>query len=199
MAAGMTADSASLRRIEDAYDLPPGAMAGGEAPHDAALSPDLDDRTTAYILKAREPFEGLRRASSQLAGLLVLAALGSRTTQGNPMLETAIAAHAEAADGLRALTPTARGAHHHLHLCLAAERLGAALVVARHNLPRDEAVSDRIYSLLKQSMEDLRWASRALPGFALVNFAQGCCAMHGGPLKTETKKSLRFRSTGERA
>jgi hypothetical protein len=198
MAAAVTADSASLRRIEDAYDLPPAAMAGGEAAGDAALSPHLDERTAAYILAARGPFEGLRRASSQLAGLLVLEALGSRTTQGNPMLEMAIAAHAEAADGLQALTPTAQGTHHHLHLCLAAERLGSALTVARHSLRRDEAVSDRIYSLLKQSMEDLRWASRALPGFELVNFAQGCCALHGGPLQRETKKSLRFCSTGER-
>jgi hypothetical protein len=195
----MNPDRASLRRIEDGYDLPPGALLDGTAASDAALSPDLDDRTTAYILKAREPFEGLRRASSQLAGLLVLAALGSRTAQGNPMLETAIAAHAEAADGLRSLTPTGRGAHHHLHLCLAAERLGEALATARRSLKLDETVSDRIYAGMKQAVEDLRWASRALPGFELVNVSQGCCAMHGGPLKTETKKSLRFCSTGERA
>jgi hypothetical protein len=50
---------------------------------------------------------------------------------------------------------------------------------------------------MKRGMEDLRWASRALPGFELVNFSQGCCAMHGAPLNRETKKRLRFRSTEE--
>jgi hypothetical protein len=195
----MNPDRASLRRIEDGYDLPSGALVGGEEVSDPALSPDLDERTAAYILQARGPFEGLRRASSQLAGLLVLAAIGSRTTQGNPMLEMAITAHAEAADGLQALTPTAQGAHHHLHLCRAAARLGEALNTARHSLTLDETVTDRVYGLMKQALEDLRWASRALPGFELVNLSQGCCAMHGAPFKMEPKKTLRFSSTEERS
>jgi hypothetical protein len=195
----MNPDRASLRRIEDGYDLSRGVLTGGEEAPDSVLSADLDERTAAYILKARENFEGLRRSSSQLAGLLVLLAIGSRTTQGNPMLELAIAAHAEASDGLQALTPTAQGAHHHLHLCRAAARLGEALTIARHSLALDETVTDRIYGLVKQALEDLRWASRALPGFELVNFSQGCCAMHGAPFKTETKKSLRFSSMEERA
>ena len=195
----MKPDPASLRRIEDGYELPAGALGGGEGPSDPDLAPDLDEKTAAYILRAREPFEGLRRASSQLAGLLVLVAIGSRTTQGNPMLEMAIAAHAEAADGLQALTPTAQGAHHHLHLCRAATRLGEALTTARHSLSLDETVTDRIYGLMKQALDDLRWASRALPGFELVNVSQGCCALHGAPFKAETKKTLRFSSTEERS
>jgi hypothetical protein len=195
----MTLDRASLRRIEDGYDGPPGAPADAEAAPGPALPGDLDERTAAYILKARGPFEGLRRASSQLAGSLVLAAIGSRTTQGNPMLEMAITAPAEAADGLRALTPTARGAHHHLHLCRAAARLGEALTTARHSRLIDETVTDRICGLVKQALEELRWASRALPGFELVNFSQGCCAMHGAPFKTDTKKTLRFSSAEERS
>jgi hypothetical protein len=189
----MNPDRASLRRIEDGYGIPLAAV-GDIAASDLALPPDLDGRTNTYILAARGPFEGLRRAASQLAGLLVLVAIGSRSAQGNPMLEMAIAAHDEAAQELRALTPTAPGAHHHLHLCRAAERLGEALTVARHSLQIDDAVNDRISSLMKQALEDLRWASRALPGFALVNFSQGCCAMHGGPLRTETKKTLPFCS-----
>ena len=172
-------------------------MAGGEEANGLAPPSDLDDKTTVYVLKARGPFEGLRRAASQLAGLLVLVAIGSRTTQGNPMLEMAIAAHGEASAELQSLTPTERGAHHHLHLRRAAERLGEALTIARHSLQLDAAVTDRVYGLMKQALEDLRWASRALPGFELVNFSQGCCAMHSAPLAKEIKNTLLFCSTGE--
>jgi len=193
----MKPDRASVRRIEDGYDIPAGAITGGEERTDPALSPALDDKTVAYVLEARGPFEGLRSAASQLAGLLVLVAIGSGTAQGNPMLEMAIAAHAKAADELKAMTPTAQGAHHHLHLCLAAERLGEALKTARHSLQLDPVVSDRIHGLLKQALQDLRWASRALPGFELVNFSQGCCAMHGAPLAKDNKKTLRFSSMEE--
>jgi hypothetical protein len=199
MVAAMNTDRESLRRIEDGYDLPPAAMVGGEAASDLPLSSDLDDRTVTYVLKARESFERLRRGASQLAGLLVLAAIGSRTAQGNPMLEMATAVHQEAADGLKALKPTAQSAHHHFHLCRAAERLGEALTITRHVLHLDEAVSDRVSGLMKEALEDLRWAGRALPGFELVNFSQGCCAMHGAPPSRDGNKTLRFRSTGERA
>jgi hypothetical protein len=197
MAVAMKPDRASIRRIEDGYDIPATAIAGGEEPPDPTLSPVLDDKTVAYVLEARGPFEGLRSAASQLAGLLVLVAIGSGTVQGNPMLEMAIGAHAKAADELKALTPTPKGAHHHLHLCLAAERLGEALKTARHSRQLDEAVSDRIHGLLKHALEDLRWASRALPGFELVNFSQGCCAMHSAPFSRDNKKTLRFNSMEE--
>ncbi|MBW4025048.1 MAG: hypothetical protein HIU92_18285 [Proteobacteria bacterium] len=193
----MRPDRASLRRIEDGYDLPPG-MAGGSAEPDAPEAvPDLDDRTLAYVLAARDPFEGLRRAASQLAGLLVLAAIGSREAQGNPMLDMAIAAHREAVERLRALTPPARATHHHHHLSLAAEALGEALTTTRHSLRLTETVNGVIDGRLRQALEDLRWASRALPGFELVNFSQGCCAMHGGPLSPKNNKTLQMRSREE--
>ena len=195
----MTPDPASLRRIEDGYDLPFGVMAAGGETIDPALSPDLDEKTAAYILRAREAFESLRRGASQLAGLLVLVAIGSRTAQGNPMLEMAIAAQAHAADSLKALMPTVQGAHHHRHLCAAADGLGAALQIARHSLQLDDATSDRINGLMKHALDDLRWASRALPGFELVNFSQGCCAMHRSLPGTDNKKSLLLCSTGETA
>lgn len=194
----MTADRESLRRIEDSCDLPPGVAAAPDT-DEAEVGPDLDDKTVAYVLAARDLFDGLRRASSQLAGLLVLSAIGSRGAQGNPMLEMAIAAHAQAAEGLRGLTPTARAAHHHHHLRLAAEALGEALTTTRHSLKLTATVTDAIQARLRQALEDLRWASRALPGFELVNFAQGCCAMHSGPLSQKTKKTLQSCSLEERS
>ena len=51
------------------------------------MTETLDDRTTAYILETRRPFEDLRQVASQLAGLLVLAASGAKSAApDHPML-----------------------------------------------------------------------------------------------------------------
>ena len=56
-----------------------------------ALSDGLDDRTIRYILETRPHFEDLRHAVGQVAGMLVLAAAGSKTvTQDHPLFATGI-------------------------------------------------------------------------------------------------------------
>ena len=47
----------------------------------------IDDRTTAYVIATQPVFEDLRQVAAQLAGLLVLAASGSKeSAPDHPML-----------------------------------------------------------------------------------------------------------------
>jgi hypothetical protein len=176
----MRLDPASARRIADGGHVPLGAAAAPDL--SAVAMDDLDDVTIAYVLAARAPFDALRRSSAQLAGLLLLAAIGSREGQDLPMLDLAVAAHAEATEALRGLTPPPRGAHHHRHLLLAASTLGGALAAAKCRLASD---GDVVARLNNEAIAHLRWASGALPGFEMVAVSQGCCAAHA-PAQIET-------------
>jgi hypothetical protein len=155
-----------------------GAIAADE------LSRALDDATVAYVLATRKPFDGLRQAASQLAGLLVLAASGAHSiTQEHAMLDAARKAHAEAADGLASATVSARARHHHRHLVEAAQVIGIALERATDSM-HDYAVGrrdvDAALSPLKAGYRHLQWAAAALPGFELIDFQGACCAV-GAP------------------
>ncbi len=141
---------------------------------------DLDDATAAYVLMMRNPFELLRRAASQLAGLMVLVASGARHVAAHPMLDLAIEAQAEADDMVRsenAAVPE-RAQHHRLHLLRANRALAAALAAARQHVSRDEAAVDKIVTPLHVAYRELQWAALALPGFEIVALSQGCCAAH---------------------
>src|SRR5205823_7220624 len=79
----------------------------------------LDDRTVAYVVAAQPVFEDLRQVAAQLAGLLVLAATGSKeSSPDHPMLGASKQALAHSEDGARRMgalvTETARAHHHHL-------------------------------------------------------------------------------------
>lgn len=127
----------------------------------------IDDQTTAYILAAQKYFEDLKQVAAQLAGYLVLEAAGSReAVPGHPMLASARELYGHAADGLRALRATPRSRVHHQHLLSGVEKLGVALN------SRDPLEP------LRAAYEDLRAASRCLPGFEMVSFEQCCC--HSG-------------------
>src|SRR2546423_14581330 len=77
----------------------------------------LDDRTVAYVVAAQPVFEDLRQVAAQLAGLLVLAATGSKeSSPDHPMLGASkqVLAHAEeGANRLGALITEPARAHHH--------------------------------------------------------------------------------------
>jgi len=34
---------------------------------------------------------------------------------------------------------------------------------------------------LRAGFQELQWAAAALPGFEIVAFSQGCCALHAAP------------------
>lgn len=170
-----------MRRIEDGNHLPrPGLcqpVSAGLPPEE--LPPDLDDRTLDYVLRARPPFDRISRISRQLSGLLILAASGARSAQGHPMFALIQEAEAGLAGEMAGLCPTDAALHHHRHLCLAARAISHAVTLARRNLHRwDEALMDEMTAALRRSNQQLQWATAALPGFAVVDLSQACCAMH---------------------
>jgi hypothetical protein len=139
-----------------------------------ALSQLVDDATVAYILETRRYFEDLRHVASQLAGLLVLAAAGSKQfAPDHPMLKAAGQLYRDAADGLRRASPTIRARRHHQHLLLAASNLAEALSAT--NRLRE---IDPVLVPLRAGYAGLEQAVRALPGFELIAFERGCCGVH---------------------
>jgi hypothetical protein len=145
-----------------------------------ALSDSLDDRTIRYILETRPHFEDLRHAIGQVAGMLLLAAAGSKTvTQDHPLFATARATLARVADGIGVAQPSGRALHHHRHLVAAIGGLGFALKRAQEDLHLhgiDRARVDPVLDLLETAYRNLAWAAQALPGFELISFDQACCA-----------------------
>jgi hypothetical protein len=164
------------------------AHCGCEDPHCDAdqLAVQLDDKTLSYVLATRLYFEDLRQAVSQVAGMLVLASAGAKSvTQDHAMFAAAQEAHRRALDGIYAMRPTTRAAHHHRHLLKAAEDLGLALARSADRLhldSKDAGGKDGVFGPLEAAYRNLSWASRTLPGFEVVNFDQACCApQQAGP------------------
>jgi hypothetical protein len=120
----------------------------------------IDDRTASYIIEAQKHFEDLRQVAAQLAGRLVLQAVGSRFAAADTTREL----YMGAADGLRSARPTARARRHHEALLAAIEELGVALSTAGDSL-----------TPLRAAYAHLQSASYALPGFELVSFEKCCC------------------------
>ncbi len=140
-----------------------------------------DDRTTAYIAAVHPRFEDLRQVAAQVAGLLVLAATGSKdTSPHHPMLESAKLVNVQAIDGVkraRVLVSENTRAHYH-HLLDAGETLATACAAA-DSWPLDV---DAVLVPLRTAYAHLRSASTLLPGFQIVSFEQACCVSGRGPL-----------------
>lgn len=170
-----------MRRIEDGNHLPrPGLCQPVSADLPAEEWPvDLDDRTLDYVLRARPAFDRISRISGQLSGLLILAASGARSGQSHPMFALIQEAEAGLAEDMAALCPTETALHHHRHLALAARAITRAVARARRDLHRwDEAMMEEMTATLRRANQQLQWATAALPGFAVVDLRQACCAMH---------------------
>jgi len=130
-----------------------------------------DDATTAYILESRKDFEDLRQVASQLAGLLVLNAAGSKSAgPHHPMLEAADRLYHAALENLHRTRVPLRAEQHHDYLLQAAASLRASLAAARRGLKIDPVLIP-----LRAAYDSLQCASHELPGFEMVAFAQGCC------------------------
>ncbi|HVY98847.1 MAG TPA: hypothetical protein VHA35_05060 [Dongiaceae bacterium] len=169
------------KRLADRLGDAPALPAGGEAP---AVPLDggparIDDATAAYVAAMRAPFEGLRQAEAQLAGLMVLAAASGQAVAGHPMLEMAAEAVREASDGVRAARVPPRARHHHVHVLRALEEIEIAVAAARRCLVRrDEKAVAAAIAPLRSAHRHLIWATGALPGFEIVALSQACCAQH---------------------
>lgn len=148
----------------------------------AILAAELDDATTAYALAMHHPFEDLRQAAAQLAGVLVLAAAGSRqATPDHPMLVLARQALDQATDAIRAVTVPTRMRHHHRHMQAAANWITRALITSVAKSAAGGILDvDATLPLLRRGWQELQWTTGALPGFEIVAFEQGCCALHVG-------------------
>jgi len=132
----------------------------------------IDDATATYILENRKCFEDLKQVASQLAGLLVLAASGSKeAVPDHPMLGAAGELFREANETLSHARPTPRGQRHYEHLTRSSSAIGAALKEARVGLN-----VDRILIPLRAGYSELEQAADALPGFEKVSYERACCA-----------------------
>jgi len=135
----------------------------------------VDDATAAYIVENQQCFEDLKQVASQLAGLLVLAAAGSKEAlPDHPMLVVAAELYRESADSLTRARPTERALRHHEHLARAATAIGVALKEAERSLN-----VDRILIPLRSGYSELERAADALPGFEKVSYERACCGARG--------------------
>ena len=134
----------------------------------------MDDRTTAYVIAAQPVFEDLRQVAAQLAGLLVLAATGSKeATPDHPMLRTSRQVFRQAEDALKSVRATEHARSHHASLVGASVSLNEAISRA-NGWPLD---IDAVLAPLRDAYAHLQSASRALPGFPVIEMSQGCCAL----------------------
>jgi hypothetical protein len=131
----------------------------------------VDDATAAYIVDTRKQFEDLRQASAQLAGLLVLAAAGSKSAgPHHPMLEAAHLLYENAFEAIRSARVPVPARRHHAHLLRAAQALHRAFIEARAGVEIDPVLRP-----LRAAYTHLQQAANELPGFDMVAFDQGCC------------------------
>jgi len=129
----------------------------------------IDDATAAYIVENQKCFEDLKQVASQLAGLLVLEAAGSKeAAPDHPMFATARELFREAEDALRRARPTERARRHHEHLTRAGQLIGEAL--------RDSRAGADILTPLRAGYTELERAADSLPGFEKVSYERACCA-----------------------
>jgi hypothetical protein len=111
---------------------------------------------------------------------MVLAAAGGKSaTPDHPMLDAARHLYEAAAEGVWRARATPRASRHHRHLLRAVEALGQAVSCTETHLPGRDA--DPILVPLRAAYASLQSASRALPGFRMIAFEQGCCAIHMDP------------------
>ncbi|WP_029076943.1 hypothetical protein [Kaistia adipata] len=154
-------------------------------PLECVTSGGPDDATRAYVEAAGPCFDDLRVVTAQLAGLLLLQASGARSAgPDHPMRAVAEELLETARDATLRLAPRSpRARHHHEHLLATAARLTEALARIRAALLDREGVTEPT-RLLNAAWTELGSASRALPGFDLIDLTGACCAMHTpGPVK----------------
>ena len=163
-------------RLGNLPTVPAGCVDGAPA---LCASANVDDATAAYVTAMRDPFERLRQAEAQIAGLMVLATASGQAIAGHPMLDLATEAAKEAEDVIRAVRVPERARHHHRHVLQAMTDIQRAVAAARQCLVRrDKRAIDAVIGPLRTAHQNLLWATGALPGFEVVALSQACCAQH---------------------
>jgi hypothetical protein len=143
------------------------------------MNADMDNGSIAYAIGMQQPFECLQSAAAQLAGVLILAATGSRSgSPDHPILAVAIGNHQQAVDGMGSVKVPAESRHRHLHVKRASSLIADAILTFRSVAARKQSNADAALVLLVRAWNELRIASLSLPGCGLVDFRQSCCAEH---------------------
>ncbi len=142
----------------------------------------IDRRTVAYVLSVQEHFDHLRQTAGQLAGLLVLAASGARSiTPDHDVLAAAAASHRFVAVHLPRVNVPERAREQHSYLLQALDLIGTALRACQRDIAKyarsNASVTDALRPL-QAGYAHLQRAATLLPGFEVIDFAQGCCASH---------------------
>jgi hypothetical protein len=131
----------------------------------------VDDATAQYIVENQRCFEDLKQVASQLAGLLVLAAAGSKEAMpDHPIIGAARELFREADDAVQRAKPTERARLHHEYISRAAASIGTALREAGGRLN-----IDRVLIPLRAGYTELEQAADSLPGFEKVAYDRACC------------------------
>ena len=131
----------------------------------------VDDATAQYIVENQKCFEDLKQVAAQLAGLLVLAAAGSKeAAPDHPMIGAARELFRDADDAVRRARPTERARPHHEHIAQAAASIGTALREAGGRLN-----VDRVLIPLRAGYTELERAADSLPGFEKISYDRACC------------------------
>jgi hypothetical protein len=138
----------------------------------------FDDAMRRYLAEARPAFDELRDVTSQLAGLMVLAASGAGVaTTDHPMWAVATERGWAACEVVRSLRVPPPARHHHRHMVWAAEALGGTIATMREAGTRAGRLNAPL-GLLKTAWQEIVHAADALPGFGTIDMQQTCCAAH---------------------
>lgn len=142
------------------------------------------DELAGYTRRVQAPFESLQRVLTQAAGFALLAmSRGGRVAPPDTPVASARAALAAARAEIDALPVPQAARHHHHHVVAAAAAMAHVLDLLMACLRRrdDDRARADLVRMLRVATDHLRAATRLLPGFAMVDLSQACCAAHAAP------------------
>jgi hypothetical protein len=145
-----------------------------------------DDPTLHYIVGGKPLLTRLQQILTQTAGFALLVMSGGGRV---PMLDVPLALAtqelASTSEELHALPVPAPARHHFYHAiqAVASIRQAIDLLAVCLRCPRDDPARGALTRCLRMATEHLRAASR-LPGFAMVDLQQACCAHHADATRT---------------
>jgi hypothetical protein len=143
----------------------------------------------AYAGESRVIQEQLHQILTQLSGfaLLLFMRRGAPALCAAP-LEAVADRMKSASDQIRALRPSSGAGHHFHHLAETRAAVESAIGIAYDCLRPSAAEGDRddLMRALRTALGHLRATSMLLPGFAMVDLRQACCAAHVGTTRAET-------------
>ena len=148
--------------------------------------PTPSDRMLRYVVESRTCHERLRDGLTQLAGIaLLMMTRRNRIDSLQAPLDAARALLVPPFEALACLAVPTEARHHHHHLLTAADALRQAIARIETCLypNADERSRSALTRSLRRATEHLRAAGALLPGFAMVDMAQACCACHAAPVR----------------